>query len=445
MKLRLARNLEQLNSSYWFFPTLMAVGAILTAAGMIYLDRLSQSPGAFFNNGFFVISPSGARSLLSTVSSSAISVTGVVFSITILVLSMASAQFGPQLLGNFMQHRGTQVVLGAFVGTFVYCLIVLSAVRNDEMLVFVPNLSVGLGLLLGILSFGLLIYFIHHVSVFIQASRVISDVGERMEASVSRAFPERDSGSRTTPDEEDAGPIHEKFASQGCAARSTESGYLQMIDWEALCRVAADNDLMLEMTCRPGHYIVEGEKLVLVLPQDRTDDKILSRICGALLLGPERIPPQDPEFAVHQLLQVALRALSPGINDPYTAINCIDRLSAALAHLAERQLPSRYLLDKQGKVRVINNPYTYGGIVNTAFDQLRQHAAGNAAVTFRLLEVAATLGEQNLPPPFREALERQVYAIGKLNEPYFACQIDREGFADRYEHALKTVARSTEA
>lgn len=439
MKLRLARRFESLNSSYWFFPSVFILLAVLSAGGMIYLDWLTHT-NAFFQNDFLMVSPDGARSLLSVVGSSTISVAGVVFSITILVLSMSSAQFGPQILENFMQHRGTQIVLATFVGTFVYCVIVLSAVREDKQLTFVPNLSVGLGLLLGILSFILLVYFIHHISVFVQASRVINSVGGRMDASVSKAFPERHSDGKT-PDKEDAGALEEKFDLDGCPVKATGSGYLQTVDWEALCHLAAARDLVMKFNYRPGHYVIEGARLASVLPADDIAHEDMARICASIFLGPERVPTQDPEFAVHQLLQVALRALSPGVNDPYTAINCMDRMSAALAHLAGRQLPSRYLRDRHGKIRIISNPLTYGGIVSAAFNQLRQHAAGKAAVTFRLLEVIATLGERDLPAPFREVLEDQVYAIGKLNEPYFADSVDKEDFIQRYRHALKTVTQ----
>ncbi|HEX7026733.1 MAG TPA: DUF2254 domain-containing protein [Gammaproteobacteria bacterium] len=441
MKLRLARNFEKLNSSYWFFPSLLVAGAIVAASGMIYLDWISQTT-PLFENHFFEVSPSGARELLSMVGSSAISVAGVVFSITMLVLSMSSAQFGPQILGNFMQHRGTQIVLGTFVGTFVYCLIVLSAVRNDRQLLFVPNLAVGLGLVLGILSFSLLVYFIHHVSIFVRASHVIHDVGSRMEAAVNHAFPERCSDGKA-PDKEFSVTLEKKLDSKGYAVKSIGSGYLQVVDWDALCGLAVQRNLVMKVDYRPGHYVIEGSRLMKVLPAESITDKDMMRICDAVLLGSERIYLQDPEFAVHQLVQVALRALSSGINDPYTAINCMDRLSAALAHLAGRQLPSRYLRDRQGNIRIIKNPLTYGGIVDAAFDQLRQQAAGNAAPTFRLLEVAATLGEQDLPVPFREVLKNQIYAIGKLNESHFTDSIDQEDFRERYRRALQTVARGS--
>lgn len=438
MKLRLIRNVEKFNSSYWFFPSLFILGAILASGGMIYLDWVSQTT-VLFENDFFEVSPAGARELLSMVGSSAISVAGVVFSITMLVLTMSSAQFGPQILGNFMQHRGTQVVLGTFVGTFVYCLIVLSAVRSDKLL-FVPNLSVGLGLLLGIVSFSLLVFFIHHVSIFVRASHVIHDVGSRMEAAVNHAFPERCSDGKA-PDEEISVALEAKLGSKGCTVKSLGSGYLQAVDWEALCSLAAQRNLVMKVDYRPGHYVIEGAQLMKVSPAESVTDMDMEKICDAVLLGSERIYLQDPEFAVHQLVQVALRALSPGINDPYTAINCIDRLSAALAHLASRQLPSRYLRDRHGNIRIIKNPLTYGGIVDAAFDQLRQQAAGNAAPTFRLLEVAAALGRQDLPAPFREVLKNQIYAIGKLNESHFKDSIDQRDFRERYRRALQMVAQ----
>lgn len=441
MKIRLVRYWEQLRGSYWFAPGSMALAAVLLAGFTGYLDW-ALSEGLFPGLGWlYVTGPSGARAVLSTVAGSAIGVAGVIFSITIVVLNMASAQFGPRLLRNFMEHGGTQLVLGVYVGTFIYCLIVLSAVRSEQGHVFVPHLSVAVGLLLGILSFAFLIYFIHHVALFIQAPRIINDVAENLEVNLRQNFPERTQHARDkTPDEEEEEISQvDQIEHSGKPILAAHSGYIQAIDLEGLLGLAQECGLVVRLLHRPGHFVISGHALAYAVPADQVGEEETRRINGAFLTGPERTATQDPEFAVHQLVEVALRALSPGINDPFTAINCVDRLGAALAILGERRLPSRYLRDSENRLRIITEPYTYTGIVDAAFNQIRQGAAGHMAVTLRLLETISPLAEGDLPKPYRDALHEQARAIHDLNRERPRCAHDQSDFEAAYRKALKSL------
>lgn len=442
MQTRLLHHVQDVTSSFWFIPSLLTLAGLGAAALALRLDMIFEVQTWAKQNPVLFTSGDGARTLLATLAGSAISVAGVVFSITIVVLNMAAAQFGPRLISNFMRHRGTQLVLGAFVCTFTYSLVVLRFVGDEGG--FVPHIAANLGFLLGLLSFFLLIYFIQHVSVFITAGRVIDDVASKMEHSVREAFPRRN-GDESSPDEEDDDEILQRFEESGAAVTSGETGYLQVVDQDELVTIAAQTGVQLLLKYRPGHFVIRDSDFARMLPADRLNEETCEAIRACLAFGPERSMAQDPEFAVHQLVEIALRALSPGINDPFTALNCIDRLGATLAQLSGRRLPSRYLRDEAGKVRVIVNPLTYTGIVGAGFNQVRQFAHGNAAVTFRLLELIAELAHRDLPDAFREALHVQLQAIRDDGRNRFDSETDRKHYAERLRDAEHWLERKTES
>jgi uncharacterized membrane protein len=420
MKVRLLKLWNDLLSSYWFLPGLLLLGAVALGAALVYADWLVQQRQVPWFERLYVAGPDGARALMSTIAGSAITVAGVVFSITMLVLNMASAQFGPRLLRNFMTHNATQLVLGMFVGTFVYCLIVLAAIGSDDGQRFVPQIAVTAGIVNGVALSGLLIYFIHHVSRFIQAERIIGDVAESLEQVLQSSFPERSGNGADTPDDE---PVE----SEACLSDDGDtqvvlarrSGYVQAIDLDGLMELAGRKDLVIRLECRPGHYLIQERPLAQVAADRPIDEETAAAIAEAFLTGAERTAIQDPEFAVNQLVEIALRALSPGINDPFTAINCIDRLGSVLSLLAERKLPSRFCRDREGRIRLVTMPYTYAGVVRAAFNQIRQTAASNAAVIIRLLEVVAEIAQGDLPPPYREELRAQADAIYEVSRGLF--------------------------
>lgn len=443
MKARLLQLWSRLSTSYWFVPGLITVAAAALAVALVRGDAAAQARGIAGLDRFELTGPEGARALLSTIAASAITVAALVFSITMVVLNTAAAQFGPRLLPNFMRQNATQIALGTFVGAFVYCLLTLAAVRSDADHLFVPQTAVAGGLALGVVAFGLLIYFIHHVSRSVQAAYVVDDVARSLENALRATFPERAAGGAArTPDDEAAksgrGPAVEERARRPIAA--PRSGYVQVIDEQGLMALACKHELVIGLDCRPGHFVIAGRPLAWAAPAERVDEDAAERIGRAVLTGPERTSVQDPEFAVHQLVEIALRALSPGVNDPYTALNCVDRLAAALCVLAERALRSRYLRDPEGRLRLVTDPYTYRGVVEAAFNQIRQAASGNLAVLLRLLEAAATVARCDPPASYRAALRVQVEAIREAGAERFPAQSDRAAFAERIRAALDALA-----
>lgn len=357
--------------------------AIDEGAGDDWLQRL----GWGYSGG-----AEGASLLLGTVAGSMIAIAGTVFSMTLVALSLASSQLGPRLLRNFMRDTANQVVLGTFVATFVYCLLVLRTIRRADEVAFVPHLSVSIGVLLAMVSIGVLIYFIHHVSVSIQADEVIAHVGRELEDGIDRLFPGRlgQPGSETSASPNTA-ELPAAFAREARPVGAAEDGYLQLIDGDALMALASREDLLLQLERRPGHYLVKGQTMVMVWPGDRVTDALVGQLNDAFVFGNQRTATQDVEFSLHQLVEIAVRALSPGINDPFTAIACVDRLGSALCRLARRDAPSPLRYDDEGRLRLVAPGSGFAGMVDAAFNQIRQSARSNPAVAIRMLDVIAQI------------------------------------------------------
>lgn len=387
MKTLLLKYWDRLRSSFWFVPAAMACLAVALAVSSVELDRavagdLLKRLGWSYSGG-----AEGASLLLGTVAGSMVAIAGTVFSMTLVALSLASSQLGPRLLRNFMRDTVNQVVLGTFVATFVYCLLVLRTVRRVDEGAFVPHLSVSIGVLLAIVSVGVLIYFIHHISVSIQADQVVARVGKELEDGIDRLFPSHlgkpGSDASRVPSE---GDLPAAFAREARPVGAAEDGYLQLIDTDALMALASQEDLLVRLERRPGHYLTKGRAMVMVWPGDRVTEALVGKVNAAFVLGNQRTAAQDIEFTFHQLVEIAVRALSPGINDPFTAIACVDRLGSALCRLARCDMPAPQRFGSDRRLRLVAQGSTFAGIVDTAFNQIRQSARPNPAMAIRMLD-----------------------------------------------------------
>ncbi len=454
MKTRLAQLWDALWSTFWFLPSVMTVLAIGAAFGMIALDGLVEGEAIESLAWIYANRPDGARELLSTVAGSMITVAGVVFSITIVALALAAQQLGPRLLRSFMRDKGNQAVLGTFVATFVYCLLVLRTIHGDGEEGFVPHLAVAFGVLLAVVSLLVLIFFIHHVSASIQADKVIAVVSRDLESAIHRLFPEHlghepdgaplGLGGAESNREADPAPdgLPERFAQAAVAVPAGKSGYLQAVDGESLVELATERDLVLRLRRRPGDFVVEGRTLAEVWPGERIDAAIVEEVADAFIVGEQRTLPQDAEFAIDQLVQVAIRALSPSLNDAFTAMTCVDHLGAALSSLAERRLPSPRRRDQTGGVRVVADVTGFAGLVNAAFDQIRQNSRTNAAVTIRLLESLAGVAEHTRNETQRAALLRQARMVAEGAREAIPHEADRADVEERYGSFLRALEES---
>ena len=443
MQIRFLKLWEEARSSYWFVPGLMVMGAILLSLVTVSLDgqfqvKVLRSLGFLWSGG-----AEGARGLLQTVAGSMITVAGVTFSITMVALSFASSQFGSRLLRNFMSDTGNQLVLGTFVSTFIYCLLILRTVRSDGDSEFVPYISVTTGLVLALVSLIVLIYFFHHMALSMQAPYIIGEVAADLFKTIERLLPaEQESAKANDRSHPAKAELPPDFDQDLTIIRSAHNGYIQAIDEEELIRVAADEGLILRLPVRPGDFLIEGQPLACIWPGDRINEHLTNRLAASFIFGKQRTYTQDVEFGIEQLVEVAERSLSPGINATFTAIACIDWLGAALAELLRRDFPSPYRSDKQGRLRlVLERPLGPDGVIDAAFNQIRQSARDNVAVHIRLLEKIIVLRSLSDDPQVIEALDRHVRMIDQHTQRQKLQQEDQEAVHRRYEQATRNDRR----
>jgi uncharacterized membrane protein len=434
MSARLQNLWEQLRANFWFVPTLMTAGALLLAFAMINLDQAVRDAAISQLGWTYTRGPEGARALLSTVAGSVITVASVTFSITITALTLASSQFGPRLLRSFLRDSGNQIVLGTFIATFLYCLLVLRTVHGSGDDAFVPNIAVAVGVGLAIASLGVLIYFINHVSVAIQVEHVIAAVGRDLDEVIDHMFPEPlGHAEPEAPHERE----HLAGREAGLPILANGFGYVQAIDTDSVLRIATEHDLVIELLRQPGDVVLRGLSLACAWPQERVDEQLAQEIASVYILGEQRTLTQDVLCAVDQLVEIAVRALSPGINDPFTAVACTDRLGAALSRLAGRNVPEAHRYDEHGDLRVIAEPLPFAKIVDSAFDQIRQYGASSVLVSARLLEIIALILDCAPGTELREALIRQAEMIERGSRKGLVEERDRAAITMRYQDVLR--------
>lgn len=389
---RTVHALTKLRASLWLIPTIMALGAAalsLIVAEVEARVRIPPRVEAIIVGG----GPEGARAVLGAIAGSMIGVTGVTFSITVVALSLASTQFGPRLLRNFMRDRANQFVFGAFIATFLFALLGLRAVNAEENGGPTAWLTVLVALAFALGSLAVLIFFIHHISTNMQADVVIRNVAAELEESIDRMFPEE----RPAPGAPDTTKASVPVALDGPsrAVRARRSGYLQAVDLEELLAVTTRRNLVVKLARRPGRFVVENAPLLHAWPADAVDDAAELALERTFLLGSRRTAEQDVEFLIDQLVEIAIRSLSPSVNDPFTAMACIDRLGAALSKLSRRHLPDPRVGDAEGRLRILTERSTFNGIVDEAFHQIRQYGAASVSTTIRLLETLELVARAN--------------------------------------------------
>lgn len=392
MRAQALQLLDQLRASYWFIPSIMALGGVVLSFVMLYLDRsLSVWTWLRETDWLFLNQPTAARAVLQTIAASMITVAGVAFSITIATVANATIQFGPRLLINFMQSRGNQVTLGTFISTFVYCLLLLRTVRGQDgsagIEMFVPNMGILGALVLAIASLANLIYFFHHIPESIHITNMTAGVGRQLIDQVNKLYPSKIGHARQEPnasfDQDQA--IPGTLEGMGVVT-SKEIGYVQNLDGDQLISCARTHDVVIYIVGRPGTFVSSGVPLALVRPAGNLTGSLQSAIRRSFGIGAKRTARQDILFSVQQLVDIAGRALSPGIQDPYTAIYCLFWMRTATIDLGARDMPSPYRLDRDNQVRLVAYPVTFAEFVEAAFGQLRAYAVRDRNVAVRMAE-----------------------------------------------------------
>ncbi|MDT0467814.1 DUF2254 domain-containing protein [Streptomyces gibsoniae] len=427
---------EALRTNLWLVPSLEVIGAVALFAVTYLIDAASYAGHVTLPSWVMAGTADSGRQILIVIAGALVTVVGVVFSVIIVALSLASTQFGPRMLRTFIRDRGAQFTLGTYVSTFAYALLVLISIEPGPHGDFVPHLSITVAMAGMGLDVAVLIYFIHHITVEIQLPRVIA----RIAAELSKAITEQGgTGRRGTPSPVAGDSVQEWLGrleqSSGvvCVHRS---GYLQFIRHQSLVRIAAKADAVILLPYRPGHFLVAGSGMARVWPPEAAP-VVQRHLAKAGVTGHSRTLSQDVSFGVDQLVEIALRALSPAVNDTFTALTCIDWLGSSLCQITDDWRPSGVHRDAQGMIRVISTEAGYDRLVQRSFEKIRQAGAGVPAVMIRQLESLAKIMERTTTAEQRALLLHQAEMIHEAT-PSVPESADRDDVTRRYE-ALRAM------
>jgi len=420
---RLHQIWRSLRASFWFVPTLTVAISGVLAIVLVEIDSSRNDDWLAQWPRLFGATPEGARQTLATIASSIVTVMGVTFSMTLVALALASSQYTSRVLRIFMADRVTQSTLGIFAGIFTYCLIVLHTIRSgDDQRAFVPGVALFFAFVLAIGGVGIFVYFIHHIATSIQASTILASVTEETIAAIDRLFPPK------------PGPAHDE--NDDPVAKSLDAmtwhpvpaktyGYIQDVDHAALERLAKRTQTIVRMEAGVGEFVVQGNALASLSQNAAPDRATVDALNAAYDIRSHRTVDSDPAFGIRQIVDMALKALSPGVNDTSTASMCIDYLSAILTRLATRTFPALRRHDGDA-LRVVTMAPTFPSLLGSAFDQIRRNAEGNVTVIARMLGGLAAIASQVDKPDRRLALSEQVRRIAELVDRTIAPAHDRE-------------------
>ena len=383
MKTKLLNLNGKLFATYWFVPGLMCAAGAAAALLVVAYDRTGTPHGyETWRRWIDVNTAEGARELLSTIASSTITLAGVIFSITILALSFASSNYGPRLLRNFMRDRASQLVLGTFAATYLYCLLVLRTVGSEADGSDIPHTAIAGALGLGVVTIGVLIFFIHHVARAIQVSTLTAGVGHDLDALIEHFIAVGEKQPRGKES------VSTAKLSGGVLVTSEIAGYVQALSHEELLEIADRLDGTVHLEIAPGDYISRGSLLLRLAGKDSVKaSNAVGDARDAVVVGTQRTNEQDLEFPLDQLAEIAVRALSPGTNDPFTAIACINRLGGALSRLASVTWPEPLLRDERGSPRVFLVPTSMGRLLRRAFSQIIHCGGDNPAIVRQVMKM----------------------------------------------------------
>lgn len=420
--------LDTLRTSLWFVPSLIVLGSVALAYVVLAVD--ASLPDQWWLTMPWLarlldVSTSGAGAMLQVIGGSVITVAGVVFSITIAALTLASGQYTSRVLRNFIRDRANQVVLGSFLGIFVYCLLILRSLFGAGDTGHAPPLALLVALILAFVGIALFIFFIHHIALGLQASRIVADIAHEALESVDRHFPEQEDTSHASD------PVDVTIAEgrmHPVIART--NGFVTGVDHEALLDAAIECDAVVRVLRGSGSFVTEGETIAEVRLAGERPGDLLHRLADAWSTGPQRTLENDPGFGMRQLVDVAIKALSPAVNETTTGIMCVNWLGVILRRIAGRPFRSRILIH-EGRVRVLTGEPGFGDYLSLGMDQVRLSAVDNPTILHRQLEVLVLLAEAPRAQRYRQPLLAQMQAIVALAESSVAWPPDRESIHDR--------------
>ncbi len=429
-----------LRGSLWFVPGIMILMSIALALVLVEIDSRSERDWLEDYPLAFGLGADGARGMLTAIASSMLTVAALAFSLTLNAVSQASGQFTPRIFRNFMRDRANQFVLGYFVSVFAFCLLVLRTIRGADELKFVPSLAVMTGLLLAIGGVLVLIFFIHHIAASLEITTILDNITEETKTAVEKLFPQALGEAATQEEKLDSVDAFEGKLWQKVPA--ADGGYVQNVDTDGLLKFACDNEMLIKMRRGIGEYVGRGSALAEVASMKAStpilDDDDLGSLNELFSVGRFRTIEQDIGYGIRQIVDIALKALSPGVNDTTTAVNCIDNLGEIVGEIARRRLPEK-IRSKGNVPRVTVKAPDFDDYVETAFDQIRISGKANQAVFERLLSALIFIGECTNAAGRRDALGEQAKLIGQYADQTLSTDYEKEKVRTRLSEARQSL------
>ncbi len=431
---------ESLRTNLWLVPTVEILAAVALFAGTHALDRAAYDGSLHFPSWVISGTADAGRQILTAVAAAVITVVTLVFSITIVTLTLASTQFGPRMLRNFIRDRITQLTLGSFVATFVYAILALVSIGPGSHGDFIPHLSITVTMAMVVLDVGVLVVFIDHIAKSIQLPQVIASIASDLSQAVeTEVAPRAADGPKAGPS---LSELLRRLDEDSGVVRAPRSGYLQYVGMNALIDISGRGRAVIRLLHRPGHFVVEGQPLADVWPAAAAPG-VARALGGAHATGPHRTLTQDLSFAVDQLVEIAIRALSPAVNDTFTALACIDWLGDGLCKIADRWRPATVHRDATGHVRVITVTVGFRRLLERAHDKIRQASRAMPAVMIRQLDGLAKVMTHTTSSEQRELVLEQAAMILRSSEESVPEAADRADVRRRYDEVLSAVPSGT--
>ena len=408
---RLVHLWDDFRGSFWFTPAVLSVVAVVLAVAVPAVDARLGDDFAD-KSAWLATTVSAGQTTVSTIAGACVTVTGVVFSITMVTLSLTSSQYGPRLVRTFIEDVVAQVTLGAFVGTSVYCLLILRLIRGFEGEAVVPHISVLVAVGLAVVDLGILVYFVHHTAHVVQPAHVVRGVADDLDEAIDRLFPAYAGTPAADLDAADRGAAG-RLTGPALTVNAPRDGYVQAVDERSLIEAAKGAGVTVELLHRPGDFVVKDLPVARVrpVPHGNAAEALTKAVCDAFLLGRTRTPRQDLGCAISELSEIAVRALSPGVNDPYTASQCVDALAGTLGRIAARERPDPHRYDDANELRLVARPLSFADALGEAFDAVRQYCRGSLLVNEDLLKGLGRIAAFVERPEDADALHRQAAMV----------------------------------
>ncbi len=415
----------------------MAIGSVILAAITVAIDRALGSEDFRMAGIFAPNSIEGTRAILSIITGSMISIAGVTFSLTMVAVTNAAAQYGPRLIGNFMRDKANQFTLGVFTSTFIYSLLILRVAHTGDESVpgeaipeFVPNISVLVAMLMTLLSVGVLIYFVHHIPETLNVGNITARIGRRLRDRLRELV---GAENEIRPRLEDGGCDFD--VKQALRVTASDEGYVQTLNFPYLVKIASERDLLIDLQFQPGDFVVYGDILVDVWKSDGThisekkEEELAENIRDAYAMGKARTVHQNALYLADELVEVLARALSPGVNDPYTAINCIHWYQSCLNVMLSAPDPVADRFDDQNKRRIIANPLTFEILLGVFAGKSRAYVASDKIAASAMLSMLGKLHARATMESRKKVLETEISNLVRATYDALPNEVDREAIA----------------